>query len=170
MRGRGSEEGLRRVFAEQGADLVINDIVCSKGLDELASWIRDKGRRVVTVQGDVSQRADVERIFDRAWAELGPADILVNNAGIETIVPFLELTEEQWQRCNRYQSEERMDVLPKLLSARHRRKPQRLDCKHRFHSGRQGIAGTNSLCSQQACGRGAHAQCLCRDGRSMEFA
>ena len=32
------------------------------------------------------------------WTELGPIDILVNNAGIETIVPFLDLTDDQWTR------------------------------------------------------------------------
>jgi NAD(P)-dependent dehydrogenase (short-subunit alcohol dehydrogenase family) len=95
--GQGIGRGIAETFAEQGADLVINDLVCSKGLDELAAWVRDQGRRVVTVQGDVSRRVDVERIFDRAWKELGPADILVNNAGIETIIPFIELTDEQWQ-------------------------------------------------------------------------
>jgi glucose 1-dehydrogenase/3-oxoacyl-[acyl-carrier protein] reductase len=31
-------------------------------------------------------------------AEVGPIDVLVNNAGIETIVPFLDLTDEQWTR------------------------------------------------------------------------
>ena len=35
-------------------------------------------------------------MVDRVWSELGPADILVNNAGIETIVPFLDLTDQQW--------------------------------------------------------------------------
>src|ERR1700744_477249 len=96
--GQGIGRGIAEVFAEQGADLVLNDLVESKGLDDLAAWARCKGRRVVTVQGDVSLRADVERIFDRAWTELGPVDILVNNAGIETIVPFLELTDEQWEK------------------------------------------------------------------------
>jgi NAD(P)-dependent dehydrogenase (short-subunit alcohol dehydrogenase family) len=96
--GQGIGRGIAEVFAEQGADLVLNDLVESKGLGELAEWARGKGRRAITVQGDVSQRADVERIFDRAWAELGPVDILVNNAGIETIIPFLELTDEQWQK------------------------------------------------------------------------
>jgi NAD(P)-dependent dehydrogenase (short-subunit alcohol dehydrogenase family) len=96
--GQGIGRGIAEVFAEQGADLVLNDLVNSKGLDDLAEWARHKGRRVVTVQGDVSLRTDVERIFDRAWAELGPVDILVNNAGIETIVPFLELTDEQWEK------------------------------------------------------------------------
>jgi NAD(P)-dependent dehydrogenase (short-subunit alcohol dehydrogenase family) len=37
-------------------------------------------------------------MMEKAWAELGPIDILVNNAGIETIVPFLELKDEQWTR------------------------------------------------------------------------
>src|SRR4030095_5709332 len=52
----------------------------------------------MAVQGDVAKRADVEPMIDRVWKELGPIDILVNNAGIETIVPFLELTDEQWTR------------------------------------------------------------------------
>ena len=45
---------------------------------------------------DVAKRAEVEPMLDRVWKELGPIDILVNNAGIETIVGFLELTDEQW--------------------------------------------------------------------------
>ena len=41
------------------------------------------------------RRAHVRR---RRRPRLGPIDILVNNAGIETIVPFLELTDDQWTR------------------------------------------------------------------------
>jgi len=52
----------------------------------------------MAIQGDVAKRADVEPMIDRVWKELGPIDILVNNAGIETIVPFLELTDDQWTR------------------------------------------------------------------------
>jgi glucose 1-dehydrogenase/3-oxoacyl-[acyl-carrier protein] reductase len=52
----------------------------------------------MTVKADVASRAEVEAMMERVWNELSPADILVNNAGIETIVPFLELTDEQWSR------------------------------------------------------------------------
>jgi NAD(P)-dependent dehydrogenase (short-subunit alcohol dehydrogenase family) len=96
--GQGIGRGIAEIFAEQGADLILNDVVPSKGLEELGDWIRGKGRRAVTVLGDVSLRSDVEQIFDRGWADLGPVDILVNNAGIETIIPFLDLTDEQWQK------------------------------------------------------------------------
>ena len=37
-------------------------------------------------------------MMEKVWRELGPIDVLVNNAGIETIVPFLDLTDEQWTR------------------------------------------------------------------------
>lgn len=95
--GQGIGRGIAEVFAEEGADLVLNDLVASRELHELAECIRKKGRRVIVVQGDVSERIDVDHIFDRAWTELGSADILVNNAGIETIIPFLEMTDAQWQ-------------------------------------------------------------------------
>ena len=96
---RGIGRGIAEVFAEQGADLAINDIDLSGGdADDLVSWIRSKGRRSLAVEGDASQRASVETMINRVWEEFGHIDILVNNAGIETIVPFLELTDEQWSR------------------------------------------------------------------------
>src|SRR5439155_13401002 len=54
--------------------------------------------RAITVQADVARRDHVEAMFEKVWTQLGPIDILVNNAGIETIVPFLDLTDEQWTR------------------------------------------------------------------------
>jgi NAD(P)-dependent dehydrogenase (short-subunit alcohol dehydrogenase family) len=100
---RGIGRGIAEVFAEEGADVAVNYIACNgganeRGANEVADWIRSRGRRAVTVQADVSKRAEVEPMIDRAWNDLGPLDILVNNAGIETIVPFLELTDDQWTR------------------------------------------------------------------------
>jgi glucose 1-dehydrogenase/3-oxoacyl-[acyl-carrier protein] reductase len=95
---RGIGRGIAEVFAEEGADVAVNDIANMDQAEEVARWIRSKGPRAMTVKADVAQRADVEPMIDRVWKELGPIDILVNNAGIETIVPFLELTDEQWTR------------------------------------------------------------------------
>jgi NAD(P)-dependent dehydrogenase (short-subunit alcohol dehydrogenase family) len=86
------------VFAEQGADVAVNYIDGAEGPEAVADWVRAQGRRAIAVQADVSKRAEVEPMIERVWDELGPIDILVNNAGIETIVPFLELTDEQWTR------------------------------------------------------------------------
>jgi glucose 1-dehydrogenase/3-oxoacyl-[acyl-carrier protein] reductase len=95
---RGIGRGIAEVFAEEGAHVAVNDIGNADQAEQVAEWVRAKGRRAMTVQGDVASRRDVEAMVDKVWRELGPIDILVNNAGIETIVPFLELTDEQWTR------------------------------------------------------------------------
>lgn len=93
--GRGIGKGIAEVFAEEGADVALNDLPSGHAA-EVAKAIQARGRRALAVEADVSKRPEVEAMFGRAWKELGPIDILVNNAGIETIVPFLELTDAQW--------------------------------------------------------------------------
>jgi glucose 1-dehydrogenase/3-oxoacyl-[acyl-carrier protein] reductase len=93
---RGIGRGIAEVLAEEGSDVAVNYVSNRAEAERTARLVRDKGRRAIIVRGDVSKRTEVESVFERTWTELGPADILVNNAGIETIVPFLELTDEQW--------------------------------------------------------------------------
>ena len=95
---RGIGRGIAEVFAEEGADVAVNYTASADKAEDVAKWIRDKGRRAIAVKADVARRTEVEAMFDKVWKELGPVDILVNNAGIETIVPFLELTDDQWTR------------------------------------------------------------------------
>jgi NAD(P)-dependent dehydrogenase (short-subunit alcohol dehydrogenase family) len=95
---RGIGRGIAEVFADEGADVAVNDVGNMPQAETVAASIRSKGRRAITVAADVAKRGDVEPMIDKVWKELGPIDVLVNNAGIETIVPFLELTDEQWTR------------------------------------------------------------------------
>lgn len=95
---RGIGRGIAEVFAQQGADVVIADLECDEQAENVARQVRAVGRRSMVARVDVTRREDVERMFEQVQAELGPVDILVNNAGIETIVPFLELTDQQWTR------------------------------------------------------------------------
>ena len=95
--GRGIGRGIAEVFAREGAHVAVNDVDGDQA-EAVASGLRTTGRRAVAVKADVARRTDVEPMIERVWNELGPIDILVNNAGIETIVPFLELTDEQWTR------------------------------------------------------------------------
>jgi NAD(P)-dependent dehydrogenase (short-subunit alcohol dehydrogenase family) len=94
--GQGIGRAIAEVFAEEGADVAINDKTASADAQRAVEEIRSKCRRAALAVADVSKRDEVEAMFDRVWEELGPIDILVNNAGIETIVPFLDLTDEQW--------------------------------------------------------------------------
>jgi glucose 1-dehydrogenase/3-oxoacyl-[acyl-carrier protein] reductase len=94
---RGIGRGIAEVFVSEGAEVVINDIDGDMA-EEAARAIGSSDRRAIAITADVSKRLEVEPMVDKAWSELGPLDILVNNAGIETIVPFVDLTDDQWSR------------------------------------------------------------------------
>jgi NAD(P)-dependent dehydrogenase (short-subunit alcohol dehydrogenase family) len=66
--------------------------------DQLVGEIAARGRRAIAVQADVSNKAEVNRLFAQVDKEFGKLDILVNNAGIFFPAKFEELTEEQWDR------------------------------------------------------------------------
>src|SRR5215207_5447158 len=89
---RGIGRGIAEVFAEEGADVAVNYIESAAPAEDVVKAVRALGRNAVAVKGDVAA------MVDKAWQALGGLDILVNNAGIETIVPFLELTDDQWTR------------------------------------------------------------------------
>lgn len=96
----GSTRGLGRVFAlalaEAGADIVIigRDDTAAAGV---AAEIEALGRRTLIVLGDVTTRADVERMLAETLAEFGRVDILVNNAGTCIHKPALEVTDDEWR-------------------------------------------------------------------------
>src|SRR5262249_29664053 len=66
--------------------------------EQAAQVARACGESAIAVQGDVSKRADVEQMVAETVTKLGGLDIAVNNAGIEINRPFLEVTDEEWER------------------------------------------------------------------------
>src|SRR5205085_11048542 len=92
---RGTGRGIAEVFVDEGAHVVINDIDMTAA-GEVVDDVKSKGRKAVALKADVARRAEVEPMFEQAWRDVGPTDVLANHAGIETIVPFLDLTDEQW--------------------------------------------------------------------------
>ena len=67
---------------------------CQKVVDEIEE-LRRKG---LALTCNVSSSNDVEDMIKRTVAEFGRVDILVNNAGTLAFKPFMELTDEDWDR------------------------------------------------------------------------
>ena len=86
-----------RAFASEGAAVVIADVNegCERARDKL---LAEGFPQVIAVRGDVSVRADVDRMFEEESAAFGEVDILVNNAGITRDALFHKMTEEQWDQ------------------------------------------------------------------------
>jgi NAD(P)-dependent dehydrogenase (short-subunit alcohol dehydrogenase family) len=95
--GRGIGEAIALLFAEEGANLVVND-VNEADANSTAEKIKDRGRQARAVIGSVTVQDIVQRMVDTAVREFGTLDILVNNAGIIRDARLHKMTEEQWDR------------------------------------------------------------------------
>ena len=98
----GASSGIGKAIAlemgQQGARVAVNYVGRANNASQVASAIeRDNGEAVI-IQADVSKRQDVERMVAETVSKLGPIDVLVNNAGIEHEDPFLQKTEDEWDR------------------------------------------------------------------------
>jgi glucose 1-dehydrogenase/3-oxoacyl-[acyl-carrier protein] reductase len=95
---RGIGRGISLELAREGADIAINDVDGQGQAEQVATEIRALGRGAIVVMADVSKQEQVQAMVDRVVGELGGLDILVNNAGVESIIPLLEITPEEWER------------------------------------------------------------------------
>jgi len=96
----GAQQGIGRAmaieFAAAGADIVVNWLDDQEAAEYVANRVRSCGRRAILVKADVAQIEQVGSMVSAAQEALGPIDVLVNNAGVFPRVPFLELTESDW--------------------------------------------------------------------------
>jgi NAD(P)-dependent dehydrogenase (short-subunit alcohol dehydrogenase family) len=96
----GAQQGIGRAtalaFAEAGADVAVNWLDDADAAGQVAERVRGKGRRCETVQANVARQAQVAAMVETAEKALGPIDVLVNNAAVFPRVPFLEMTEDDW--------------------------------------------------------------------------
>jgi len=94
-RGMGKTHAL--ILAKAGAKVVVSDISledCEKVVEE----IKKEGGEALAIKCDVSKKKEVDEMIEKTIEKFGKVDILVNNAGICQFKPFLELTEEEWER------------------------------------------------------------------------
>jgi len=93
---RGIGRAIAKLFAEEGAKVVINYSRSEKEAASLAEEIKQQGGEALLVKADVSQAQEVKEMIKKVADEFGRIDILVNNAGILIQSPFLESTEDMW--------------------------------------------------------------------------
>ena len=93
--GAGMGEGIARVFAGEGAKVVISARNETNG-DAVAASIVKEGGHAVFQRADVRVEADCRALIDRAVEVYGRIDVLVNNAGIVTRGNIETMTAEVW--------------------------------------------------------------------------
>lgn len=94
-RGMGRTHAL--VLAKAGAKVVVSDISLEE-CEKVVAEIKKQGGKALAIKCDVSKKSEVDEMIKKTVKEYGRIDILVNNAGICQFKPFLELTEEDWDK------------------------------------------------------------------------
>lgn len=94
--GRGVGKATALHLARLGADIVINYLRKQSSAEETAREIEALGRKALVVKADVSDEADLTRLFAETDAAFGGLDILVNNAASGYIRPVMEQKVKGW--------------------------------------------------------------------------
>jgi 3-oxoacyl-[acyl-carrier protein] reductase len=97
-KGIGAELAIQ--FAAEEHHVVINYAHNEAAVHEVYQRIvaQHDPATVLKIKADVTRRAEVCAMFDQAVAHLGRVDALINNAGLNWDGPFVEMTDEQWER------------------------------------------------------------------------
>src|SRR5579871_5576504 len=95
---KGIGAGIAKQLAADGAAVAVNYASSREGADQTVAHITKAGGKAFAVQGDVSRKADVERLFAETTKTLGPVDILVNNAGIYKFDAIEEFEESDFDK------------------------------------------------------------------------
>jgi NAD(P)-dependent dehydrogenase (short-subunit alcohol dehydrogenase family) len=85
-------------LAQAGAKICLWDVKAQDQTTERINRVAEAGTRVFYQQVDVRDRAGVDEALRVIDAELGGVDIVCVNAGIVEAAPFLEITQESWDR------------------------------------------------------------------------
>lgn len=93
---KGIGAGIASALAAAGARVAVNYSSDREGAERVAKAIIDSGGEAISVGADVSQAANVARLFDKVDSAFGRVDVLVNNAGVFRFAAFTEITEESF--------------------------------------------------------------------------
>jgi 3-oxoacyl-[acyl-carrier protein] reductase len=99
----GGSKGLGRAEAEalaaEGAAVAVATAKSVREAEQVVRGLLDRGCRAISVQADVSQAAEVQRLVETTLGTFGRVDVLVNNAGTtgpHLNKPIVEMPEDLW--------------------------------------------------------------------------
>ncbi|MCX6737943.1 MAG: SDR family NAD(P)-dependent oxidoreductase [Candidatus Parcubacteria bacterium] len=97
----GARRGMGRthsmLLAQAGAKVVVSDIDL-KECEQVVEEIKNADGEAMAIKCDVTNKKDIDQMVKRTIDEFGKIDILVNNAGICQFKPFVDLTDEDWEK------------------------------------------------------------------------
>ena len=94
---KGLGAAIARRLAADGFQTVVNYASSADEAQKVVESIRASDGTALAIAADVSDPAEMRRLFDKTEAEFGPVDVLVNNAGVLKAAPIAELSDEDYE-------------------------------------------------------------------------
>ena len=94
--GRGIGKETARIFAHEGAKVVINDVEKEVAAGTVRG-IEEEGGTAISCIADIRSLEEAQKLMNTAVDEFGRLDILVNNAGLARDTLAGRMSPEQWQ-------------------------------------------------------------------------
>jgi len=95
---KGIGAAIAKYFAHEGAKVVVNYASSKEAAEAVVKVITDHGGVAIAVQADVSNEADVNRLFEETKKAFGTLDILVNNAVSQGYAGIEQITVEDFHK------------------------------------------------------------------------
>jgi NAD(P)-dependent dehydrogenase (short-subunit alcohol dehydrogenase family) len=92
----GGNSGIGLATAKQFVNEGAHVFITGRREAELAAAVKDIGKNVTAVQGDVTSLADLDRLYAQIKREKGKVDIVFANAGYARFAPLDKITEEHY--------------------------------------------------------------------------
>jgi meso-butanediol dehydrogenase / (S,S)-butanediol dehydrogenase / diacetyl reductase len=113
--------GIARIPAARGARVAIGDLDARAAAGVAAGLPGALGLRL-----DVTDRASTSAAVDQVEERLGAVEVLVNNAGVSSVAPFLDITDQDWDRLMNVNLRGVLVVTQRVLAAMRERRSGRV--------------------------------------------
>ncbi|HET9146878.1 MAG TPA: SDR family NAD(P)-dependent oxidoreductase [Acetobacteraceae bacterium] len=171
---RGIGLAISRALAQDGFDLVLNDIARQEAeLKAAQDEITGMGRRCAIALADVRDEVEVARMVEAALAEFGQVHAVVNNAGILIPASAEELSGEVWDAVMDVNAKGTFLVIRALLPSMRRHRYGRIvniasiGGKHgaplqsHYSASKAAVMGFTRVLAQEVGPEGITANCVC---------
>ena len=95
--GQNIGAAIARLFANEGANVIINGARSRENVDATVGEIKEAGGKAFGIMADVSDPDSWTELVKETESVFGPVDILVNNVGVRHRMKFEEITPEIWR-------------------------------------------------------------------------
>lgn len=85
-------------LAKNNYNVVLNYNNSEEKAKKIQKDLKEQGINIEIFKADVSKREDVKKLVNFTIEKYNNIDILINNAGIDQIKPFMDITNEDWNK------------------------------------------------------------------------